>query len=66
MRILNITSQYRNDFWADVQCEHCSETVTGWRGYDDYNYHANVMPKFHCDACGKNRAGSLKSTEEKS
>lgn len=63
MRILNITSQHRSDFRAEVQCEHCLTKVPNWSGYDDYNYHANVMPKFHCKACGKNRAGALKTPE---
>ena len=53
MRIKEITYQNRRDFKAIFECEHCG-AVTGeiW-GYDDRNYHENVIPKMVCEACGK-------------
>lgn len=60
VKINKITSQHRNDFWATVECEHCSVIVEKWSGYDDHHYHTHVMPKSHCKGCGKNRAGELK------
>jgi len=60
VKIRKIGWQSRSDFYATVECEHCNAIVTDWSGYDDHNYHANVMPKFHCASCGKNRAGELK------
>lgn len=52
MRIKEITFQHRRDFIAIYECEHCGETRKGG-GYDDDNYHRNVIPKMTCKACGK-------------
>lgn len=52
MRILNILSQTRRDFHATYVCEHCNHTQTGY-GYDDNNFHDNVIPNMKCDSCGK-------------
>lgn len=54
MKIIKITEQYRRDFWADVKCENCGHTDT-ISGYDDRNYHDNVMPAMKCKKCGKSR-----------
>jgi hypothetical protein len=52
MRIKKIISQHRRDFTAIYECEHCSATKQGI-GYDDGNFHSNVIPKMMCDQCGK-------------
>ena len=53
MRIKEITSQHRRDFSADMACEHCGHEEKLTSGYDDENYHQNVIPKMKCKACGK-------------
>jgi len=52
MKIKQITSQYRRDFRAIYECEHCGATVEGG-GYDDGNFHQNVIPQMKCSVCGK-------------
>ena len=52
MRIRKITSQHRRDFMAEYECEHCGAIeIKG--GYDDANFHRNVIPTMQCPACGK-------------
>jgi DNA-directed RNA polymerase subunit RPC12/RpoP len=51
MKIKAITSQSRRDFYAIYVCEHCGEESTG-SGYDDNNFHVNVIPKMKCKKCG--------------
>ena len=52
MKIKTIKSQNRRDFTAIYKCEHCGHEKTGV-GYDDANFHENVIPKMKCDECGK-------------
>jgi ribosomal protein L37AE/L43A len=52
MKIKKITSQYRRDFTAIYECEHCGHENEG-RGYDDDNFHRNAIPNMECPACGK-------------
>ena len=52
MHINRITYQHRRDFKAIYKCEHCGHTRKGG-GYDDRNFHDNVIPKMTCDQCGK-------------
>jgi len=52
MKIQKITSQHRRDFRAIYECEHCGQTASGG-GYDDDNFHRNVIPQMKCGACGK-------------
>lgn len=52
MRIKEIISQHRRDFQAVYECEHCGHTEIGY-GYDDTNFHQNVIPKMKCKKCGK-------------
>ena len=33
-------------------CEHCKHEEESY-GYDDANFHQNVIPKMKCDNCGK-------------
>ena len=54
MRITTIRSQNRRDFNADVICEDCGHEDK-IRGYDDRNYHDNVIPNMKCKKCGKSR-----------
>ncbi len=51
MKIKTIISQHRRDFTAIYECEHCGHTVKG-SGYDDTNFHQNVIPKMKCSSCG--------------
>ena len=52
MRIKAIVNQYRRDFTADYECEHCGHIERG-NGYDDDHFHRNVIPDMACKACGK-------------
>jgi hypothetical protein len=52
MKIKEITSQHRRDFQAIYECEHCGNIEKG-NGYDDDNFHRNVIPKMTCKKCGK-------------
>ena len=52
MQIKKIVSQLRRDFYAIYECEHCGhETMDD--GYDDRNFHKNVIPTMKCGACGE-------------
>ncbi len=53
MKIKKILSQYRRDFYADYECEHCHFIVKEQYGYDDANFHKNVIPNMKCPVCGK-------------
>lgn len=50
MKIKDITYQNRRDFKAIFQCEHCGYEEERW-GYDDANYHQNVIPNMECPKC---------------
>ncbi|MBP5422488.1 MAG: hypothetical protein J6Y78_08625 [Paludibacteraceae bacterium] len=52
MRIKEILWQYRRDFRAIYECEHCGHTFE-YKGYDDANFHQNVVPKMECPNCEK-------------
>ena len=52
MKIKIIINQHRRDFTAIYECEHCGFTEKG-SGYDDDNFHQNVIPKMECGKCGK-------------
>ena len=52
MKIKMIMSQHRRDFQAIYECEHCGKTIEGY-GYDDTNFHQNVIPEMKCKTCGK-------------
>jgi len=59
MKIKEITSQNRRDFQAVYECEHCGHKVKGY-GYDDANFHENVIPAMKCGECGKAAAGNYR------
>lgn len=52
MKIKKITSQNRRDYTAIMICEHCGHEQTD-DGYDDANYHKNVIPEIKCKSCDK-------------
>ena len=54
MKIKEITRQHRRDFIADYECEHCGHIEKNQSGgYDDSNFHQNVIPNMICSKCGK-------------
>lgn len=53
MKIKEIKSQHRRDFYATYECEHCGHVTDKQSGYDDANFHNNVIPKMECPSCGK-------------
>ena len=61
MRIKEITDQHRNDFRANMECEHCGHVQKLTTGYNDAYYHQHVIPAMDCKACGKDRAGNIKA-----
>jgi hypothetical protein len=50
MIIKKMLSQYRRDFQAIYECEECGHEEIG-DGYDDTNFHENVIPRMKCGAC---------------
>ena len=54
MKISKITYQNRRDFKAIYECEACGDKNEDW-GYDDRNFHDNVIPAMKCEKCGKSR-----------
>ena len=52
MRIKDFIWQHRRDFRAVFECEHCGYTEER-NGYDDANFHNNVVPDMVCPKCGK-------------
>lgn len=56
MHLKKKLSQHRRDFRAIYECSHCENTVEG-SGYDDANFHENVIPNMACAKCGKTGGG---------
>jgi len=56
MRIKTKLSQHRRDFQAIYACESCGHEVRGY-GYDDANFHENVIPAMACPECGATGTG---------
>jgi len=55
MKIKRIISQHRRDLRLDLICEDCGHEEQNVCGYDDRNFHDNVMPDKKCKGCGKSR-----------
>ena len=55
MKIKRITKQSRRDFTAIYECENCGYEHRGI-GYDDANFHENIIPKMMCSKCGKGKS----------
>lgn len=53
MKIKEITYQSRRDFKAIYECEHCGHVTKEQWGYDDANFHQNVIPDMECPECGR-------------
>lgn len=52
MKIEIIRSQSRRDIYGTMKCEGCGHEQK-FVGYDDDNYHRNVVPAVKCGGCGK-------------
>lgn len=52
MHIKKILEQHRRDFKAIYICEHCEREYKS-SGYDDDNFHVNVIPGIPCPKCGE-------------
>jgi len=65
MKIKKIISQNRRDFLADYECEHCKHVEKSKSGYDDSNFHDNVIPKMACPECGKTADDSYRPLKTK-
>jgi hypothetical protein len=55
MKIIEITDQHRRDFYAIYECEGCGHKTKAESGYDDRNFHDNVIPNIKCERCKKSR-----------
>lgn len=53
MKIKEIISQYRRDFYAIYECQFCGHETGKESGYDDHHFHTVAIPKMVCDKCGK-------------
>ena len=51
MKIDTIVNQHRRDFNAIYRCEHCDHVTKPNYGYDDENFHKNVIPQMECPKC---------------
>ena len=60
MKIKEITYQNRRDFKAKYECEHCGYVTEEKWGYDDENFHQNVIPDMECPKCGKKAADNYR------
>ena len=60
MYIKKILEQNRRDFTAIFECEHCQHTYED-EGYDDENYHQNVVPNMECPPCKKKAPESYRA-----
>lgn len=59
MKIKTIINQNRRDFYAIYECEFCGAIHKG-DGYDDSNFHNNVIPNIECKECHK-KSGQVTS-----
>jgi len=64
MKIKTIVSQSRRDFKAVYECGHCGHTEEGY-GYDDSNFHQNVIPAMKCEECGKTAGDDYRALSTK-
>lgn len=53
MKIKQINSRNRRDFYADYECENCGHIEMNMSGYDDAHFHNSVIPNMICPSCGK-------------
>jgi transcription elongation factor Elf1 len=62
MKIKTKHSQHRNDFTATYECEFCEHSFKDY-GYDDRNFHENVIPAMFCKQCGKSSAQEVDNAQ---
>lgn len=62
MFIKQITSCYGRDIYGIFRCEACNKEQKMGAGYDDDNYHNNVVPKIKCNSCNESRESFLAKT----
>lgn len=62
MHIKRKIRQYRRDFTAIYACAHCNHEQEG-SGYDDANFHQNVIPNMQCKQCGKTGGGPASTAD---
>ena len=62
MRLKEKLDQHRRDFRAVYECEHCGHEEIG-KGYDDANFHQNVIPSWLCPKCEKRADGPSSSPD---
>jgi len=65
MKIREITYRHRRDFSAIYICEHCGTTTKTGDGYDDQNFHRNVVPRMKCPQCGERSPSDYEPLEPK-
>jgi transcription elongation factor Elf1 len=68
MKLLEITSQSRRDFWGTYQCEFCNHIEKSVSGYDDNYFHNNVTPTMKCKKCGEStisKGGDVQQVQTK-
>jgi len=65
MRIKEITSQYRRDFVAVIECEHCGYIDQKFGGYDDAYFHNTVIPGMKCPKCGETAGENYRALSSK-
>lgn len=63
MKIKTISNQHRRDFNATYKCEFCGHEEKGY-GYDDRNFHDNVIPNMKCEKCKKSTVSEGGNAEE--
>jgi transcription elongation factor Elf1 len=64
MKIKKIISQSRRDFKAIYECESCGHEHNG-SGYDDANFHENVIPDMICKECGAGKDSNYRALTTK-
>ena len=64
MKIQKIIYEDRRDFKAIFECQFCGYTEKLW-GYDDLNFHHNVIPDMKCKKCNKSINENVDELNEK-
>lgn len=63
MHIFSLKLGNGRGLYGKLKCRHCNALEDLRGGYDDSRWHMNVLPAFHCKACGLNEDGEAKSPE---
>lgn len=63
MKIQRVMSQWRRDYTAIYECEHCGHNVQG-AGYDDQYFHEQVIPNMSCPDCGQTASDDYRTPLE--